>query len=606
MGQAALPEAVRRARRRLLAVVRRGDPAAADWVEQLVAAHPQAPSVVVLGETNRGKSSLINALLAAPGLSPVDAEVATATYLVLAHGEQYVARACYPGTHQPVRFDVEDLPRWVSAAHPLPEGQLPPHHIEVDAPIPLLQRLRLVDTPGVGGLHAMHGELAAEAAASGTALLFVVDASGPFTATELDFLHRVAERVETVLFALTKTDAFGGWREILAADRALLAEHAPRFATAEFLPVSARMFERADRAPNDGAAAMLREHSGIPALQVRLQELVTGRSAMLAEANALRALATVLGEQDAALSVEHRALTTGRSEAERLRERRDELAVLRRSTGRGWQVRLRGEVQRARVESGHEVARQMRDLQSWFRQAIDAAGRDRLPALPGEVDAALQLVSGRVGATLTGRLARLVDAVLAQLFSAEELAVLRAQVARGVRQPIVLRAPERRAPTAEDRLLVFMGMSGGFGAARIALLPLAGAGALLAPVVLPATIVVGLGAGWWMARTRRHSADKQHMKQWLTEAIADARSTLEQAVSEQLIAAEQQLALALDEALERRVEVIEAQLRELQKAAKLRAGERSARLAEVTRRQREVRAALATADDLLQQLRALR
>jgi ribosome biogenesis GTPase A len=41
---------------------------------------PARPTIVVVGETKRGKSSLINALVNVPGLSPVDAQVATSTY----------------------------------------------------------------------------------------------------------------------------------------------------------------------------------------------------------------------------------------------------------------------------------------------------------------------------------------------------------------------------------------------------------------------------------------------------------------------------------------------------------------------------------------------
>lgn len=598
----ALPQAVRAARQQLAALLREVDPGAADWVAELGARRPDTPTVVVVGETNRGKSSLVNALLARPGLSPVDATVATSNYLVFGHAPDWRARACYPGRFEPVGFDLAELPRWVSAAHELPAGQLPPRYVEVSGPVPLLERLTLVDTPGVGGLDSMHGELAREAACSATAVLFVVDASTPFTSGELDFLREVGERVETVVFALTKTDAFRGWREILAADRDLLAAHAPRFAQAPFHPVSARMFELADA--NPGSAALLRERSGVGLVQEALQELVVGRSAMLAEANGLRALGTALGEAEARLAAECRALGAGADEARSLHDRHDELTAARRSSTRGWQVRLRGEVQRARLDSGHDVSRQMRDVQSWFRHAIDSADRAALAELPAQVDAALRLVSGRLSAGLAERLDRVAHTALADLFTAEERDVIRAQFARGAQPAVPLRPPEGRPPTAEDRLLVFMGISGGFGAARLAALPLAGMA--LNPLVLPATIVVGLGAGWWLARTRRHTAEKQHMKLWLTEAIADARSTMDQLVAEQLIEAEQQLSLALDDAIGRRLDAIEAELREVDRTMRLADGERTARLAAAGLRLAEVRAGRDRADALLADIRALR
>lgn len=202
-----------------------------------------------------------------------------ATYLVFEHAAEWGAQACYPGQLASVPIRLDQLINWVSAAHELPEGQLPPRYVEVSGPVPLLERVSIVDTPGVGGLDSMHGELAMEAASSATALLFVVDASAPFTSSELQFLSKVGDRVETVLFVLSKTDAFQGCREVLEADKQLLAQHAPRFADATFYPVSARMFEMAGKAPNEQAAGMLREKSGIAALQGAVQELLVGRSA---------------------------------------------------------------------------------------------------------------------------------------------------------------------------------------------------------------------------------------------------------------------------------------------------------------------------------------
>ncbi|SEP52053.1 dynamin family protein [Amycolatopsis saalfeldensis] len=600
-----LPAQVQAAREQLTTVVREADPQAAKWVDEVRRARPKKPSVVVVGETNRGKSSLVNALLAAPGLSPVDADVATATYLVFEHAETWGAQACYPGQFASVPIDLRELVNWVSATHELPAGQLPPRYVEVSGPVPLLERMTVVDTPGVGGLDSLHGELAKEAAAGATALVFVVDASAPFTSTELQFLRDVGERVETVVFVLAKVDMFRGWREILEADKQLLAQHAPRFADAVFHPVSARVFETAAKAPNEQVAAMLREKSGVATVQVALQELLVGRSAMLAEANTLRALSSALGEIKAKLQAESRALSAGEAEAEQLRERRDQLQAERRTSTRGWQLKLRGEVQRTRVEVGHESSREMRDAQTHFRLRIEAAKRDELAALPQQVDIALQTTSQWISMLLSQRLNHVTNVALSELFSAEELDVIRAQFARAGGPPVVLRPPDKKPPTAEDKLLVFMGISGGVGGAKIAALPLAGV-AILNPVVLPATIIIGLGAGWWMARTRKHASDKQHMKQWLVEAIADARSTLDQLVAEQLIEAEQQLSMALDEALTRRIESIEAELKEVDKTIKMGAQERAKKIAVVAKRLRDATEGRDRAESLLTRIRALR
>jgi hypothetical protein len=390
---------------------------------------------------------------------------------------------------------------------------------------------------------------------------------------------------------------------VLEANQALLTEHAPRFAGATFHPVSARMHEMSAKAPNPEAAAMLRERSGVEELRTALTGLLDGRSVMLGEANTMRALATALDELNVRLETEKRALSTGEDEAEKLRVRKEELTTERRSSTRGWQVRMRTEIQRTRVENNHEIARQMRDVQSWFRQAIDAADKDALRGMPQQVDAALQMVSGRISQSVAWRLNQVAEVVLGELFTPDEVAVIRAQFAK-TNSPIVVRQAEKRPPSTEDQLLVFMGVTGGFSAGKLATAPLIGL--IGGPILLVPTIAIALGAGWWLSKTRKHSADKQHMKQWLGEAIADARSTVDQLVAEQLIAAEQQLALSLDEALGKRIAGIEEELREVDKALRLDTAERTKRLNLVNKRLADVTAGRERAEKLLASIRSVR
>ncbi|MFN2496801.1 MAG: dynamin family protein [Pseudonocardiaceae bacterium] len=609
-----LPVLVRQCREKFTALLAEADPAAAAWVEEVRTARPATPTVVVVGETNRGKSSLVNALLAAPGLSPVDASAATASYLVLRHGSGWAATAHYP-SGPPVSVPISapdpvnelaprnELAQWVFAgAGPGPR----PRYLDVEAPVPLLARLTLVDTPGVGGLDEAHGVLAREAARAATALLFVLDASAPITRGELDFLAGLGDGVETVLFALTKTDLYRGWRAIRHADGELLARHAPRFAAAVLHPVSARLFEQAAHAPTPEVAAVLREQSGIAALQRELQHQVSGRVAMLGEANTLRALSTALDALVAGLQAQQRALHSGDPVAGVLRARRDELAAARRCPARSWQVRLRAAIQRARVASTHEVAGQVRETQIRLRATIDAADRPALAQLPHHVDATLQAMAGQVGAAMSARVARLADTALAELFAPAELAAVRAALVRRDRPAVPLPPPEPRTGTSEDKLLAAVGFSGGMGVGRLAVLPLAALGAPAGLLVLPVSIALGLGAGWWIARTRQHAADKAHLKQWLCEVLADARATLDRTVAEYLIDAEAQLALALEDALARQVASIEEELRDVDRALRMGVAERSRAIAVVQTRLAAATAGQAQVAVLLSRIRTLR
>lgn len=599
-----LPASISRTRQRATGRLAELDPAAAAWVERIGSARPAIPAVVVVGEAKRGKSSLVNALLATQGLSPADAVAATAVSLVLRHGPCRAATAHHPGG-PPLGVPIEDLTGWVTGREPS-DGSPPPRWLDVRAPVPLLERLTLVDTPGVGGLHRAHADLAREAVCGATAVLFVLDASAPITRGELDFLAGLGGQVETVLFALTKTDLHRGWRAVLDADRELLARHAPRFAAAPVYPVSARLFERAATAGAE-VAPVLRARSGVAELQVALQRQVGGRAALLGEANTLRALCTAMDGLVARLHAGQQALESGESQASVLRARRAELSTALRSADRSWQVRLRAEVQRARVESSHQVAGQVRAMHTRLRAVVDAADRGTLEQVPYQVDASLQVLATQVGAGLAARVGRIADAALADVFTPDELGAVRSGLVRHGR-PLVLTPPAARARSAEDKLLIAVGVSGGLGIGRLAALPLAEAGLAGGALVLPVSIALGLGAGWWMARTRRHTADKAHLAQWLADVLAEARGVLEQTVAEQMIDAEHQVALALEQALARRIAGIEEELREVDDALRMAHAEREraidvgrARLAEATAQRAAVGAALGHLQELRDQ-----
>jgi len=83
-----LPAQVRSARAELSALLAATDADQASRLTLTQRAGGSVPTVVVIGETNRGKSCLVNALLGTPDLSPVDAGTATATYLVLEYGAE--------------------------------------------------------------------------------------------------------------------------------------------------------------------------------------------------------------------------------------------------------------------------------------------------------------------------------------------------------------------------------------------------------------------------------------------------------------------------------------------------------------------------------------
>ncbi|WP_460863504.1 dynamin family protein [Rhodococcus aerolatus] len=610
-----LPEQVRRCLDEVTETLAAADPDAAARVRRARAAAQGVPTLVVVGETLRGKSSLVNALLDTEGLSPVSAGAATAVPVVLRHGDVLAARAWFADGRAPVEVAPDRLADWAlgdsgdGVGGGLPEGLPPPRHLEVDVPADLLRGLTLVDTPGIGGLDGRHAELAARAAENATALLVVLDAGAPAGRGELEFCTWLAERVETVVVALGRTDAHPDWRAVAAEDAALLARHAPRLAGATLHPVSARLAALAGSAATAELRAALAEQSGVDALRDVLRTRVSERAALLHHANVLRALHTELRQVGAAVAAREAALRTGSAAEDArvaaLRTRREELVAARRGSGRGYQLRLRALVARARVESTHEVARECRGLTAWFRARVDAADRAGLARLPAELDPALAVVAARLSAGMAGRVSALVEEVLGELFTPDE----RAQVADvlGRRAPLVpaTRPAGPRASGSDDKLMVVAGASGGVGLGRLVVAPL-----VLVPglnvLLVPLTLGLGAGAAWFMARARAHVADKAHVRQWGADAVAEARSALEEVVAAQLIEVEHQLGAALDEAVGRQVDRVDAELRDVDAALRLAAGERAEAARELARLGASLGAGCSRVDDLLAALRTAR
>jgi hypothetical protein len=605
-----LPERVRRCLDEVTAVLEHADPDAAARVRRARAAAAGVPTVVVVGETLRGKSSLVNALVAADGLSPVSAGAATAVPVVLQHGDTLAARAWFADGRAPVDVDPAGLAGWaLDEPGGLPDGLPPPRHLEVDVPHDLLRGLTLVDTPGIGGLDGRHAELAARAAENATALLVVLDAGAPAGRRELEFCTWLAERVETVVLALGRTDAHPDWRAVAAEDAALLARHAPRLAGEVLHPVSARLAALAATAATPELAAALAEQSGVEPLREALRTRVSARAALLHHANVLRALHSELDDAARAVAAREAALRTGSDDADgraaALRARREELLAARRGAGRGYQLRLRALVARARVEAAHEVGRELRGLTAWFRERVEAADRAALARLPAELDPALATVAARLSAGMAARVGALVEEVLGELFTPDERAEVAAVLGR--REPVVLatRPAGPRARSSDDRLMVVAGASGGVGLGRLVVAPL-----VLVPglnvLLVPLTLGLGAGAAWVMARARAHVADKAHLRQWATDAVAEARAGLDEVVSAQLIEVEHQLGAALDEALGRQVDRVDAQLRDVDAALRLAGGERAEAARAAGRSGAELAAGRARVAELLAALRGAR
>lgn len=215
-------------------------------------------AVLVVGEFNKGKSSLVNALLNVR-VCATDADVATAVPTFVRYGETLSVgiRDGPDGALRPVDLDaVEEITTRSGGARA----------IDVTVPRELLRDgLVLVDTPGVGGgLSAAYAATTLRALAGADAVVVVTDAGQELTAAEMAFLQRTAALCGQLLLAVTKIDFYPEWRRIVDLDRGHLRRAG---LSPEVIPLSAPLRHHALRV---GDRALTAE-SGYPLLAAHLR-----------------------------------------------------------------------------------------------------------------------------------------------------------------------------------------------------------------------------------------------------------------------------------------------------------------------------------------------
>jgi small GTP-binding protein len=189
--------------------------------------------VVVAGEFNAGKSAFINALLG-QSLLHVGVTPTTERVTVLKHGET-VSRST-----EPSGLEI------------------------VGAPVHVLERIHIVDTPGTNAIQREHEALTRDFIPRSDMVLFVTSADRPFTESERSFLEGIRNWGKKIVVVVNKIDILGTTEEVDEVV-SFVSENATKLlgTTPEVFPVSARL---AAQAKEQGDETML-ETSRFPALE---------------------------------------------------------------------------------------------------------------------------------------------------------------------------------------------------------------------------------------------------------------------------------------------------------------------------------------------------
>jgi len=167
--------------------------------------------VVVVGEFNRGKSYLVNALLGEAVL-PVGVRPTTAALTIVRHGPEPRAELRYASQLglPPRQVSIEELKGLITALTPDAEEEA--HRLEsvtVFYPADLCKNgVLIIDTPGVNDLNQQREDITYKFIPQSDAAILVLDATMPLSLTEKEFLEQRILRndIRKVFFVLNKAD----------------------------------------------------------------------------------------------------------------------------------------------------------------------------------------------------------------------------------------------------------------------------------------------------------------------------------------------------------------------------------------------------------------
>jgi len=267
--------------------------------ERLPALREGRVTVVVLGEFNHGKSTIINALLGGPvlpmGITPTTAVI---THLVWSDKPRAVV---HYDDNDREEVAVERLPELVAQ-----DQRVEPKFVEVGYPSELLRdNLVLVDTPGVNDISQQRVEITYGYLPRADVILYVLDANQVLKKSEITFIQNRLLRgsLDRLLFVLGKIDTLSDdeREEVESYAREKLAE---LIGPVELYPLSARN-------------AMKGGDPGFEAFQANLRRYLKDRKSFILVDSGVSGGLRVASMLEQNLAIKRRGYALDRHELER-------------------------------------------------------------------------------------------------------------------------------------------------------------------------------------------------------------------------------------------------------------------------------------------------
>lgn len=546
--------------------------------------------VAVLGPPGAGKTSLVNAISGIRPALPVDDD-GTRSVTVVRHGSP-------PRLVVSNGFGRDEVEPTAQTLQALTAGRDrlggPPDLIEVHGPaIRLFENMQIVDTPGVNGVDGVSTRRALRTTETCDGLVFVVDATRPIGASELDLLEEAGRRTRSICVVVTKIDRFRGWRTV-AEHVAGSVRSRPTLADATVITFSSTLAEAAfDDDIDDEESQALMDESGL----TELQAFLFGLGRRLRQVRLGNFLATTaaaiddLEEERRAMAqvAAHDGMTLAFSDVEDARRALAEL----RDEGAGWLVALGDSVARARDELVTDLQRRLGDYSARADDAVRTLRGDP-GGFAARVAADLELVAEEYAGRVTDR----VDELIRSLVARSDLDLARVSVepirlglaaqanadngdSKSVGEAVRLKVAGSLVSAATSSSMLITMASGDAGAAALIRIGALGAATIFSGALAAITI-----------RSDRNRRSEQELRTELRARIDAMRQEAPPQVRQHLLEVQRLLEQQVRRQLRERAVALEQRVATLQSAS---------RAAEVERRRLAARA-----EEDLRQLATLR
>ena len=576
---------------------RYGQDSAADRAVQMLNATFRAGTVVVMGEVKRGKSSLVNALIAQPDLLPVDVLTCTSAPIRVAvsHDGPVVPQVTLVrGTEREMILATE-LARWVTVDGVgslqgntnagMDEAQDPPSSAEITVRYPEMDGITVVDTPGVGGLDKRAVTAALQEARHAGVLLMVCDASTPITAPEMDILRQAHDSVGGVIVAVTKTDKnTRRWRAIVEDNKRLISSHMG--IDVPVVGVSSLRALDAARCIDPARRAELERRSGIAQLRSQLRAQLRQPAAMGQRA-ALQSITTTLTGIAKTVRDDIRLLAESSTAVEQLEAEKTTLERLREESSE-FEQRFQRDLAVARTRVTEGLDKALEEVRHEWTQQINADSLRVLRSKPQVFTSQIETELAVVMEDTVGAMVEEISELASALFpDRQELIaeIMGTTVASLTPAEVSGHEVEKKTKDIIDPSVLMMGMIGsGALAAIIPVAPLAGA------------VWVGVNLGY---RAMRNG--KQHLITWLRETTASVRTATTRMLDTLITTARTDVMLRYRADLRAKIKELHGRIDQAREAARESEGERQERSARLTRNVQIIEATIAELGRHLQQ-----